>query len=218
MCNPAMYMADAACLGPVFSCDVLYNQIQKGCARPRPLQAGALSLETHPTPPRGASTLGAPPSEWRLGGTSWLQPAASSWKCRPEQRRLEPCKQPGSGTASPAPEDAHHQLHRASGCGNVSCCGPLPSEANKQKRSAPLLWNSTCPKPQPSSLSPEGCAPHLPYLLAPRLRILQVIFQAFLTSFSISTTAVARLSHLKTELPGVPSIGLCLPLGPSKPF
>lgn len=159
MRNPAMYMADAACLGAVFSCAVLYNQIQKGCARPRPLQAGALSLETHPTPPRGASTLGAPPSEWRLGGTSWLQPAASSWKCRPEQRRLEPCRQPGSGgTASPAPEDAHHQLHGASGCGNVSCCGPLPSESNKQKRSAPLLWKGIQRVPNPN---PPPCPQRL---------------------------------------------------------
>ena len=172
----------------------------------------------HPTPPRGASTLGAPPSQWRLGGTSWLQPAASSWKCRPEQRRLEPCKQPGSGgTASPAPEDAHRQLHAASGCGNVSCCGPLPSEANKQKSTLHHCCGREVNVSQTSSLSPEGCAPHLPHILAPRLRILQVIFQAFLTSFSISPTAVARLSHLKAELAGLPSIGLRLPLGPSKP-
>ena len=58
-------MAAAACLGPAFSCDVLYNQIQKGCSRPRPLQAGALSLRTHPTPPHpeGPPPLGPhPPS------------------------------------------------------------------------------------------------------------------------------------------------------------
>lgn len=73
-------------------CEALYNQIQKDCVRPHRL---SLLVPYHwgPTPlhPKGPPPLGPHPrGSGSLGGTNWLQSAASSWKFQPELGWLEP--------------------------------------------------------------------------------------------------------------------------------
>ena len=160
MRTPAMSMAAAACLGPVFSCDVLYNQLQKGCARPRPLQAGALSLGTHPTPPQGPPPLGPHPpsggwegpvglSQLPVPGNAGLSSAGwnlahsqevvrcfpSSWGCSPPASRS-----PAVGTWAVADLSLQKLTNRKALC----------TTAVEEK--------STRPKPPPC---PPKAAPHI---------------------------------------------------------